>query len=360
MDDSDRRLRRRRYLALAGAGLSALAGCSGSASPGDEEASTPTTNPTSTQTGPATNEPTATPGSDVAGLESAVAEVSFEGEYFDTHAHWLPSMGREIPARFAPMMERYDIGAAVLFSPSANAAQDYAAFLEQVTEPGVEYLPFMSAPPPGPRLDSSLRSLYESAGPAFWGIGEWKPQQEPAPPADGDRYTPLWGLAADLDIPVMFHPQNAQEGTVEPALAGHPETTFVLHGHQMLGYGKDGPGFGPTVPRLLEEYDNLYWQMDVGVMLSGRLLRYSRAAELVNWYESEGDGVVEIYRGILPELLAAAPERVLWGTDIARSWNLEADAFSILIDFTERVLEAVPTRHHAPYKRENARQLFGV
>lgn len=362
---------RRAYLALVGGGVSALAGCSrsGGANPGSPSTrATDTATPTAT----ATESPASTPAAEetttetpetsaaVGRMESQIVTVEFEGEYFDTHAHWLPSMAPGIPATYAPVMQEHDIGATVLFSPSAQAARSYESFLERLTEPGVDYLPFMSAPPPGSRLGPELRALYDDHGTAFWGIGEWKPQNEPFPAFDGETYTPLWELSADLGIPVMFHPKASQEGTVEPALNSHPEATFILHGHQMLGYGKDGPGLGPTLPRLLRDYDNLYWQMDVGVMFSGILLQLRSSSAFVDWYESNASELITVYQDILSRLLDAAPERVMWGTDIAQAWNLDDEAFSRLMDFTERVLEAVPEKHHAPYKRENALNLFDL
>lgn len=362
-------LSRRTYLALAGGMVPGLAGCTSSedktesstTTPADTATTAATPSATTTATSTTGGEETATPeeSNGVKRMESAVASVEFEGEYVDTHAHWLPSMGPKMPSKYAPMMNKYDIGATVLFSPSSQAARDYEPFLKQLTEPGVEYLPFMSAPSPGRQLGNELRTLYDGKERAFWGIGEWKPQNEPFPPINGEQFTPLWELSADLDIPVMFHPKASQEGTVEPALKAHPDASFILHGHQMMGYGQEKPGLGPTLPRLLREYDNLYWQMDVGVMLSGRLLRMRSASTFADWYESNAEQVISLYQNILPKLLDAAPERVLWGTDIARHWNLEDNVFSLLIEFTEGVLEAVPEKHHASYKHENARKLFG-
>jgi hypothetical protein len=173
----DDTLSRRAYLALAGGSLSAFAGCTGG---GDEQV--PTTG-TTTSTATATASPTAeaedtatstsqeTPGA-VERMESQYAAVEFEGEYFDTHAHWLPAMGAEIPSKYAPAMQTHDVGATVLFSPSVQAAQDYESFLERLTDPEVDYLPFMSAPPPGRRLGQELRALYTAKRDAFWGIGE--------------------------------------------------------------------------------------------------------------------------------------------------------------------------------------------
>jgi predicted TIM-barrel fold metal-dependent hydrolase len=356
---AERSLSRRRYLALTGSGLSVFAGCSGGSADQDErtttaatetatQSPTPTSQPTETET------PTPTQGRSAAvtQMESQLASVSFDGEYFDTHAHWLPSMGPDIPSTYAPVMDEYDVGATVLFSPSAQAAQNYESFLERLTDPGVEYLPFMSAPPPGRQLGSELRALYEDKPDAFWGIGEWKPQNKPFPPFDGPRYTKLWELSADLDVPVMFHPKPSQEGTVEPALQAHPDATFILHG--------SGPGLGPTLPRLLREYDNLYWQMDVGVMFNGVFLRLRSASEFIDWYESNASDLITSYQRVLPKLLDAAPKRVMWGTDIAKPWNLDDEVFSRVMTFTEEVLEGVPEKHHAAYKHENALRLFGL
>lgn len=339
-------LDRRHYLGLVGAGVSVLAGCqsTGESAGGDEDSqdSAPETEKDEVQ---------------IDALESELATVEFEGEYFDTHAHW--QQGMSVVGPLAQRMQDHNIGATVLFSPSANAAQDYQQFLTTLTDPETTYLPFMSAPPPGPDLSTSLRSLYDGKENAFWGIGEWKPQTR-QPDFNGERLSKLWSLAADLDIPIMYHPQEFQEGTVEPALANNPGTTFLLHGYQMMGYGRESPGLGPTLPRLLKEYDNLYWQVDVGSMLSGRLLQFQEAPQFLDWYAANADQTVSIYQNILPELLTAAPNRIVWGTDIAQPWNLEKDVFSKLMSFTERLLETVPAEQQAAYRYQNALDLFGL
>lgn len=357
--DDDCGWHRRAFLAVTGASAVGLAGCSGGGSARTPTAGEPTPGPT-TQSTPAD---TATPADEsgatdgVKRMEAELADASLEGEYVDTHAHWQRGQDGVVSA-YADRMAEYDIGATALFSPSRAAEAGYERFLRTLTEPGVDYLPFMSAPPPGRNLPTSLRSLYEDTGPAFWGVGEWKPQQQPAPDFDGDRLAGLWELAADLDIPVMYHPFPGQEGQVEAAIAAHPETTFLLHGHQMMGYGQDRPGLGPTLPRLLAEYDNLYWTVDVATMTDGSLVAFQGPREFHEWYEANAAEMAELFGNILADLLEAGPAQVVWGTDVAWEWNLESEVFSRVMDFTEQVLAGVPEKHHAAYKRENAVDLF--
>lgn len=369
MGRTNRSLTRRTYLAVAGTAMVGLAGCSG----GDgAEAGATTADRTdaddATTDAPArtrTDEGTETATSDdgtierVRAMEAELADVSFEGGYVDTHAHW--QRGQDgVVSRYAAAMDAHDIGATALFCPSRRAVTDYEAFLETLTDPGVEYLPFTSAPPPGRGTAEDFRSLYDDAGDVFWGIGEFKPQRSPSRPVDGSELTERWELAADLDVPVMYHPQADQEGTVEPALADNPETTFLLHGHQMLSYGRDGPGLGPTLPRLLAEYDNLYWTMDFATMTSGSLVGFQGPREFHQWYEANADEMIDLFGGFLTTLMEAGPSQVVWGTDVAWEWNTDDEVFSRVMEFTEQVLAGVPSRHHAAYKRENALAMFGI
>lgn len=316
--------------------------------------------PSATETKEPTDTPTEAGGtpSAVAEMESELANVGFDGEYFDTHAHWQ-RLDSAVVSAYASTMQEHDIGATVLFSPSQAAASDYEAFLGALTDPDVEYLPFMSAPPPGRNLPKSLGSLYEGKEQAFWGIGEWKPQGTPRD-FDGSQLSALWQLAADIDVPVMYHPFPEQEGQVESALADNPDTTFLLHGHQMLGYGQERPGLGPTLPRLLEEYDNLYWTLDFATMTSGSLVRFQGSREFHEWYDANADRMIDLFGAILANLLKAGPSQVVWGTDVAWEWNTNDDVFSRVMEFTERVVASVPSRHRAAYKRENALELFGL
>lgn len=360
MSDECRGLCRRRFLAVAGASAVGVAGCSGDSAnertpAPDESTPTLTSQPADTAT-PADGSGTSNA---VDRMESELTDVSIDGGYFDTHAHWQQRQTGVVPA-YASKMGEYDIGATVLFSPSRAADADYEGFLRTVTEPGVDYLPFMSAPPPGPNLPKELGSLYDDTRAAFWGIGEWKPQEQPAPDFDGDRLAPMWELAADRDVPIMYHPFPAQEGEVEAALSAHPDTTFLLHGHQMLGYGQDRPGLGPTLPRLLTDYDNLYWTMDFATMTSGSLVGFEGPQEFHQWYDANAEEMIELFGSLLTELLEAGPSQVMWGTDVAWEWNMQDDVFKRVMDFTEQVLAAVPEKHHAAYKRENAIGLFGL
>lgn len=386
MSGDGTRRSRRTVLAALGIGVTGFAGCG--TQPGEvdtrprttrsDTATTgaPTETATTADTATSAAEPTATteePTTEsetdtetetsepdaVTRMEEQIASVEFDGEYVDTHAHWQAGEDAVVSA-YAQKMDEYDIGATALFTPSRMAASSYESFLRTVTDPGVDYLPFMSAPPPGTNLPAELDALYDDTAPAFWGIGEWKPQGSTVRDFDGAQLTRLWELAAEIDVPVMYHPFPEQEGQVERALAANPDTTFLLHGHQMLSYGQDRPGLGPTLPRLLSEYDNLYWTMDVASITAGSLVTFRNAQAFLDWWAENAAEHRGYYSQFLTELLEVAPSRVVWGTDVAWEWNLEDAVFERVMSFTERALEDVPAEHHAAFKRENARELFGI
>jgi predicted TIM-barrel fold metal-dependent hydrolase len=392
----DSPLSRRAYLALAGASITWTAGCSGdggdetdrpttetagtgtatamtrttaatarttdrtdTATPTDAPTPTETETPTDTRTATETETGTETP-TEIERMESELSEVSFEGTYFDTHVHWPDNA---IVSEYAPRMNEHDIGATALFSPSRKAERNYEEFLREVTEPDAEYLPFMSAPPPGNRLDDEeFDDLYEKAEPAFWGIGEFKPQGNAPPEFTEEPLAGLFELAGELGVPVMYHPYPSQEGTIEDGLSEYSDTDFLLHGHQMLSMGEQNDdGHGKLLPRLLEEYDNLYWTADVATMLGGQPYIKDSAEAFIEWYDSEkSQRDIDRSKTMLSNLLEAGPEKVMWGTDVGKEWHTEDGVIERFVDATERVLEGIPEKHHAPFKHENALAFFDV
>lgn len=372
MPSDEMSLSRRAYVGLAGAGTFGLAGCSGRGSP--DAGSGATTGAPATDTG---DDPTATPQTeteaepttarsgetDIERMEAELADFTFDGSFFDTHAHWQGNeLGDRIAAEYGEFMRAHDVGAAALFSPTSLAASDYGTFLAELTEPGVDYLPFMGAPPPDRRRLSAggFESLYEGNESTFYGVGEWKPQNDPPPSLVEPPWSDIFEFAGRHDLVVMYHPFPGQQASVREAIERYPETTFLLHGHQMLAMGeRTRLGIGDFLPSLLGEHKNLYWTHDFASMTGGQFLRPDLTADaFLDVLESNRGRFVEQHGAVLQRLLETAPGQVTWGTDVALNWHMDEDVMDAVMGFTRELLDALPAEHRDAYAYENALELF--
>jgi hypothetical protein len=59
-------------------------------------------------------------------------------------------------------------------------------------------------------------------------------------------------------------------------------------------------------------------------------------------------------------VLQAAPDRVMWGTDVAFGWHLDEDVYGMLVDFSRRFVEQLPAELRDGYARLNAERLLGA
>lgn len=372
----DRRaLSRRKLLAsLGGAGTLVLAGCSGdgqsgdgegdeqpaqttTASPTAEQTETRTSTPTASETRTAT--PTATESVDTGALEEQISDLSFEGRLFDTHAHWAGASDAGHspldPETFAARMAENDVGGCTLFTSSVDAANEYPSVLQQLATSKVEYLPFLQPQSRSHLVDGEVTTVYENHETAFMGIGEiifyGGPMQGTSLTAD--PWPKLFQFAAEKDIPLMIHPTQAQESGLKTMLSEHPEAIVMAHGGEFNLEPR-------TLVPLLENHDNLYWTIDAGSMLNGLVLTASDASEFVSRYDQQKGEFKELVRQVLPPLMDAAPDRVMWGTDLATDWNTDERVYSRIIDWTQAAIDSLPSDQQEPYAYKNATRLFGL
>lgn len=152
--------------------------------------------------------------------------------------------------------------------------------------------------------------------------------------ADHEALDDVYEVAADHGVPVMLHPflqppqlgpEDAEDPLQSPevqALANafddHPETTFLVHGLQPIG---------EWIASLLEDHDN--WVYDVSGMMTPHPWNAQNPQEPPVDYEQHmtpehirehAGHAYHKWEGIFQ----AAPERVVVGTDMGQSWNIDA------------------------------------
>lgn len=350
--------RRHVLRALGGAGLVGLAGCAGDE---DQSAPQPTSPPPTTDPETPT-EPTETPETpavDVDELEASVSDRSFEGQLFDTHAHWAGAADaghqRLDPQGFAARMAEHDVGGCVLFTSSADAVDAYPSVLQALDTEDVDYFPFLQPQRRSHLMEGDVTNIHDRHDPVFAGIGEiifyGGPMQGTSLTAD--PWPALFEYAATRDVPLMIHPTKAQAEGLETMLAEYPDATVMAHGGEF--------NLSPeTLQPILEAHENLYWTIDAGSMLNGLVLRASGAADFVSRYDRQVEEFHRLVEQVLPPLMESAPDRVLWGTDLATNWNTDPEVYSRIMDWTRAAIDSLPSEDQQKYAATNAKRLFGV
>lgn len=364
------RLSRRTYLALAGAGVAGFAGCGGSGgSEPTTAASTSTTTTASstdepTEAGEGTPSETAAPegetttastDADVRAAEQSIAELSFEGSWFDTHAHWRMADAfryddystDDLTAR----QREHGVGATVLFVAPEPFMNDHGGSVQTLAREDVDYLPFFF---PGV-FDSagSRRSYYEDNAEVFYGEGEvtFYSGRERGMTLTEEPFPQYFRLAAETDLVLMLHPTAEQAGDLGPMLSEYPGADLLLHGHELLSEG--------SLPDLLGEHENLHWTYDTATMLGGLMVTASGKSDFLERVEARRDRFLGRVTRRLPRLLEAAPDRVMWGTDVVADWHVDPEVYGELMSFSEDVLAGLPAAHRDAFAYENAVGLFG-
>lgn len=326
----------------------------GTPTPGNEDTATPNDDT-------ATPEETATPdeGPSVSELESRVSSVSFEGTYLDTHVHWAGAEDTRHdvldPGTLATRYGDNEVGAATVFTSSSDVASDYESVLQGLATDDTDYLPFLQPDTYEHLNQGKVTEVYESYPDVFRGIGEIVFYSGPfrGTSLTADPWPDLFAFAEEKDIPLMIHPTQAQEEGLKTMLGRYPNATVMAHGGEFnLSRRKLEP--------ILENNDNLYWTLDAGSMLNGLVLRADDAADFASQY----DGMASEFKGLvertLPWMMNAAPDRVMWGTDLATAWNTDPKVISRVMDWTEAAVDALPADQQAKYTHENATRLFGL
>ena len=157
----------------------------------------------------------------------------------------------------------------------------------------------------------------------FKGIGEFAFYQDPLlnTSLTSDPWPEVFQWAGENDLIIMVHLNTDQGTELATMLEAYPNTTVLLHGGELALAG--------DLATLLSEHDNLYFTLDTANMLQSNgpimfpvqggdnddISDKTRANEFVDTYEAEQAEMLSYTESLFTDVFAAAPNRVLWGTD---------------------------------------------
>jgi predicted TIM-barrel fold metal-dependent hydrolase len=287
------------------------------------------------------------------------SEGGYTGVLFDAHRH-LDVSGTG-PLNRCRNTEQ-NIAEAVIFvqmNPSDAAASESSMREDLGGAP--HFVPFFHVNPHSPsdmerhRLDSA----FGNRGSLFAGIGEIALYRDPwrTTSLQSSPWPDIFAFARDNDLWVMFHVRPGQENEVRQVLEEWPDVRIVMHGSELL----------PQWPALLQEFPNLHITIDaialirpVGDPSAGGLMSNSGSAAQFNAaFDAQHESMLALALERWLPVIAAAPDKVMWGTDTYATWHLDPDAFRRIVDFSRRFITALPVDQQQPFAYGNARRLFG-
>lgn len=279
---------------------------------------------------------------------------SYDGALFDTHTHH--DFGNLTPLK--KQMTDHRVSKAVLFS-GVNP-EDVADSDEIWEEDGVDANTFVSFFHVDPKKPSDmaarrLGAVVSNSKFKFWGVGELGLYRKPWQTTSlaDPIFTEVFEFASTHKIFVMIHPRHNQLNELAARLARHPNTRFLVHG---IEHDKN-------LVTLAKNYENLFLTIDTSSLLrvAGEPLMFnSRGGKsyFIDAFDTNYQSMLKAALETMQPLIAAAPSRVMWGTDVAFTWHTHADVYTRLIRFSREFIGKLNEENRVGYAVRNARRAF--
>lgn len=290
--------------------------------------------------------------------------VSCDGGFFDSHTHFdgLLSTNTLVPAHtrtslkpqeLAKRMNEHQVRCAVLFVATPDMDKDFDRMQESLSGTSIGFVPFFPGNDFSQLSIARINKVYKGREQAFFGIGEipFYVGQLKGTSLTQDPWPSIFEYAARENLILMFHLTGKEANDLEKMLARYPNTKVILHGFESLDTG--------LVGKWLRAYKSLYWTYDLATMFDGYLYRVQNGTDFIKWYESNKKRYLTSVRSRLLPLLEAAPDRVMWGTDVVAVWHTEPEVYNRLMEFSKELVDSLPPQYRDKYAQGNAQRLFG-
>lgn len=310
-------------------------------------------------------------------IEIDMDVLSYSGKY-DGYLYDTVSQISEAPiAEYARNLKRNNVRYVIgNFSAEEDEAMDYLFMYQALEEaPGV-FVPFIGtgSPVDEVELGESYTQMYEDViegvdryiGEGILrGVGEIE-QYGWGVSVDHPDVKALFDLASVRDIAVMFHPPDGDMEAVEEVLQDYPSTTFLIHMFpEEFDYDRD------EIMELMENYDNLYYSVNVDHMLyderagTGLVYKYENedvddaVEEFAQDFDDQFDDLLDEAIDRYSPLMNAHPNRVMWGSEAYPEYAYKEEVYDRMIKFTRYFLTEFDEDVARQVGYENAVRVFG-
>ena len=173
----------------------------------------------------------------------------------------------------------------------------------------------------------------------------------------------LIDLARSNNINFMFHPTASKISDVKNIIETYPDTIFLIH-----LFREDLEKSNAELIKLLKEHDNLYFSMDAAhiIHIEGDVIydfdssnKESSIRKFVSYYDSNENTFVNNAIKAYKPLVDAAPDKVMWGTEIGPEYAFDPRVFDKAIKASRLVIAGFDKEHQELVGYKNALRVFG-
>lgn len=288
-----------------------------------------------------------------------VAQGQCQAGWVDTHVHYNSSAFMQDAL---VQQNRHDVNCALLLNMELNPAkpnksyQNVETFLQHHPK---QFFPFFTTN--GMEANDNRVSLLTAAVGShvatFAGMGEsaFYSSEFAETELTSNLWKKIFNYAGKNDLILMIHLRPGQADDLDTMLTDYPGTTVLLHGAEIY----------ESLDSLLTEHDNLMYTLDTSILLWGSAgnLMYPNdggsAASFIAAYDANAATLLAEAQAKWYALIAAHPNKVMWGTDISEDWHINKRVYNRLLQFSEDFAAPLNDVLEKKYQRTNAINFLG-
>ena len=178
------------------------------------------------------------------------------------------------------------------------------------------------------------------------------------------RVLELVDIARKNKIAFMFHPVADKIEDVKEIIEAYPDTIFLIH-----MYREDLDNSKGELIKLLQEHNNLYYSIDAAhiIHVNGMDIIYdydsrnkqSSINKFVAMYDNKEQSFINDAIKTYKPLVDAAPDKVVWGTEIGPEYAMNAEVFDRAVKASRLVIAGFAPEHQEGVGYKNALRAFG-
>ncbi len=195
------------------------------------------------------------------------------------------------------------------------------------------------------------------------GFGEVETQELSAR-HNNPKVLQLIDMAQDNNINFMFHPVASKIDDVEKIIEAYPDTIFLVH-----MFREDLSKSMDRLIKILQDHDNIYYSIDAAHIIHANNMDIIYDLDSTNKQESINDFISsydnneksminEAIKAYKP-LVDAAPDKVMWGTEIGPEYAFDPEVFDRAIKISRFVIAGFDKEHQEAVGYKNALRVFG-